>query len=192
VARAGGRPVIRSRQGGYGRPPHFWSKAQMPEDQKIPDRKLTEMQQRFVDCFTRGGEAAGNPGEAALAAGYAPDHAVEIGRQLLGKPHIVAAIDAALREAIGTRLTVQAVNVIESIIRNPDASLKLRGEMAVKVVEYSGLVERTKVEKAKQTGISSGCSLAEMTREELEEIVVKGKAVLDMAAETERQKIRLN
>ena len=102
---------------------------------------------------------------------------MEIARQLLVKPHVVAAIDAALREAIGTRLTVQAVNVIESIIRNPDASLKLRGEMACKVIEYSGIIERTKQHKAQETGLS-GRSLSEMTREELEMIVLRGAEAL--------------
>lgn len=154
----------------------------MFEDQKFPDRQLTEMQQRFVDCFTSGGETGADPKAAALAAGYSAENAVEIARQLLAKPHVVAAIDAALREAIGTRLTVQAVNVIESIIRNPNASLKLRGEMAVKVVEFSGLVERTKAHKALETGLGAK-RLAELTRAELEAIVAQGAAVLSAADE---------
>jgi hypothetical protein len=154
----------------------------MSENEQQKSRDLTEMQRGFVDFFTSGGETGADPEKAAIAAGYSEKNAGEIARQLLGKPHVIGAIDAALRDAIGTRLTVQAVKVIECIIRNPDASLKLRGEMAVKIVEFSGLVERTKAQKAQETGLG-GKSLAELTRGELEAIVAQGAAVLKAADE---------
>jgi phage terminase small subunit len=155
-------------------------------------RELTEQQRAFVLHFTTTPGTAGNAAAAARMAGYSQKNSAELGRQLLGKPHVQAAIDAALREAIGTRLTVLAVNVIESIINDPEASLKLRGDMAVKVIEFSGLVERTKAEKEKQTGIASGKKLAEMTRDELEAVVAQGVEVLKMADNLARQSARPN
>ena len=150
-----------------------------------PDRELNPQQKAFVLHFTSTPGAAGNAAEAARRAGYSPKNAAELGRQLQGKPHVQAAVDAVLREAIGTRLTVLAVNVIESIINDENANLKLRGDMAVKVIEFSGLVERTKAEKAGQAGLDK--PLSEMTRAELEGLVARGADVLKMADELARQ-----
>ena len=150
-----------------------------------PDRELNPQQKAFVLHFTSTPGAAGNAAEAARRAGYSPKNAAELGRQLLGKPHVQAAVDAVLREAIGTRLTVLAVNVIESIINDENANLKPRGDIAVKVIEFSGLVERTKAEKAGQAGLDK--PLSEMTRAELEGLVARGADVLKMADELARQ-----
>lgn len=156
------------------------------------DRELTEQQQAFVLHFTSTPGAAGNAAESARRAGYSQKNAAELGRQLLGKAHVQAAIDALLRDAIGTRLTVLAVNVIESIITDVNANLKLKGDMAAKVIEFSGLVERTKAAKAKESGLGFGKSLTEMTRAELEEVVARGADVLKMADELAQQSARPN
>jgi hypothetical protein len=132
-------------------------------------RDLTTMQAAFVHAFTCSAEAAGDPTKAAREAGYAESAARDIGRQLLEKPHVVAEIDAKLREEIGTRLTVKAVRVIEKILDNEEASLKLKGDMAVKILDYSGLADRTRVEKERTTGIAK--PLGEQTRDELAEMV---------------------
>lgn len=145
-------------------------------------RALTDMQAAFVAAFVSGPETGGKPTQAAIAAGYSEKTATQIARELLGKPHISAAIDEALRTAIGTELTVEAVAMVRSIMRNEEASLKLRGEMAVRIIEFSGLVERTKAQKAKDTGLGGGKTLAECSRDELEDIVRKGAAVLQAAA----------
>jgi phage terminase small subunit len=148
------------------------------------------MQQRFVDCYLTGDQTMGKPAKAAIAAGYAPKNADQLAHQLLQKPHVLVAIDKALRDAIGTRLTVKAVAVIENIIENPEASLKLRGDMAAKVIEFSGLIERTKAAKAKETGFDK--PIAEMTRAELEAVVARGVDVLKMADELAQQSARPN
>lgn len=150
-------------------------------------RQLNAQQQLFVLHYTTTDGVAGNAAAAARLAGYSEKYAADLGRQLLEKPHVQAAIDAALREAIGTRLTVKAVAVIESIIENKDASLKLRGDMAARVIEFSGLVERTKAQKAREAGLNIGKPLTEYTRAELEDLIRKGAEVLKMADEFARQ-----
>lgn len=156
------------------------------------DRELTKQQQAFVLHFTSTDGASGSPTKAARLAGYSTKYATDIGRQLLAKPHVQAAIDAELREKIATSLTVQAIGVIETIIKDTSASLKLRGDMAVKVIEFSGLVERTKAEKEKQTGLAEGKKLTELTREELERVVSQGAEVLKLADELAKQSARPN
>jgi phage terminase small subunit len=144
------------------------------------------MQARFVEAFTSG-PSAGNGTKAAIAAGYSKRTAAQIGCQLLKLSHVVAAIDAVIREEISTTLTVQAVTVIRTIITDEKAPLKLRGEMAARVVEYSGVIERAKLEKARQTGLDARTApgdkrLGEMSRGELEALVQAGAAVLHAAA----------
>ncbi len=144
-------------------------------------RPLNEKQAKFVYCLTSGGETGGDVAKSAAAAGYAKKHAGEIGRQLLEKPHVLAAVDIALREAIGARLTIKAVRTIERILDSTTATEKLKGEMAVRVIEFSGLADRTKHQKTNETGLG-GKTLAECSRAQLEDIVRKGAAVLQAAA----------
>lgn len=151
----------------------------MPDDGIEDDRNgLTERQAAFVEAFTNGADCAGNAVEAAVQAGYSKNSARNLASQLLSKSHVLLAIDEALRAAIGTRLTVKAVKVMETIIDSEDATLKLKGDMAAKLIEYSGLVDRTKIAKANETGIGTGKRLAEQTREELEAVVRQGQALL--------------
>jgi len=152
----------------------------------VGGRELTEKQRKFVECFTSGKDTAGNKEASALAAGYSKDCAYDIGHQLLDKPHVLAAIDAELRECITLGMTVEALAVIRMIITNPDANMRLRGDMAAKVIEYSGLVERTKMEKAKQTGLDGTVPLIAMSRQALEDTVRKGAAILTAAASLPR------
>lgn len=154
---------------------------QQDEDAAEGGEAMTEKQQAFVAAFVEGA-TAGNARNSALAAGYSEKSAHQIACQLLNHPKISSGIDARMREVISTRLTVKAVGVFETILDSEDASLKLKGEIASKVIEFSGLVERTKAQKAKDTGLGGGKTLAECSRTELEEIVRKGAAVLQAAA----------
>jgi len=146
-----------------------------------PGRPLTAKQAAFIDAYTVG-HTAGNSTKSAEIAGYSKKTCAQIGSDILKLPHINAAIEARLREAVGTALTVQAVAVIRRIINDEEAPLKLRGAMAVKVVEFTGMGERVKVEKAKETGLDGSKNLAEMSRAELERIVHQGAAILRAAA----------
>jgi phage terminase small subunit len=150
-------------------------------------RELTDKQARFVKAFTTG-PTAGNWSKSVLAAGYETSRPGPIGCALGKLPHVVAAIDAALREEIGATLTVQAIKVIRQIITDETAPLKLRGDMAAKVVEFSGVVSRIHAEKAAQTGLDAAGNaapkrLGELTRAELEAVVRNGAAILQAAAD---------
>lgn len=152
---------------------------------EIGQRELTQQQQRFVQEFTAG-KYAGNGQKSAVAAGYSEKTSAQIACALVKHPGVSLAIDEALREAIGTTLSVQAVACIRSIINDDNAPLKLRGEMSAKVLEYSGIVDRTKLERARKTGLDGRGAgdkrLSEMTREELEALVRGGAEVLQAAA----------
>lgn len=139
-------------------------------------RTLTDKQQAFVQAFA-GGPSAGNATQSAVVAGYSQSSAGQIGCALLKLSHINEAIDIALREAVGARLSAKAVATIERILDDPDASDRLKGELAAKVVQFSGLAERAQAQKTKETGLG-GQRLGELTREKLEQIVARGAALL--------------
>lgn len=83
-------------------------------------------------------------------------------------------------------LTSNAVRVIRTILADVNAPLKIKADMACKVVEFSGIVERVRIEKAKETGLNDVAAgpkrLGEMTRQELENIVRNGAAIMQAAA----------
>lgn len=148
-------------------------------------RELTEQQKAFVLHYTSTAGAVGNAAAAAREAGYSVKTSAEQGAQLLKKPHVQAAIDVALREAIGVSLSVKAVAVIESILDSKDASLKLKGDLAVKVIELSGLADRTQTQKAKDTGLAK--PLGEQSRAELEAFVQRAMAEMRGEAQTDER-----
>lgn len=101
-------------------------------------RELTDQQGRFVVAFTSEHGAIGNVTEAARRAGYSDKSAHEIGRQLLAKPHIRAAIDDAHRQQIGGALAAKAVGVLDAILSDPEASMKLKLDAAKTVLDRAG------------------------------------------------------
>jgi hypothetical protein len=161
-------------------------KFQIERASDLPARELTEQQARFVQEFISG-KSAGNALKSAVAAGYSQRTAGQIACALLKHPGVSAAIDEGLREAIGGALCVQAVALLRRVIGDEAAPLKLRADCAARVVEYSGIVERTKLHKGRETGLDGatgpeGKRLGEMTRGELEGLVRNGAAVLAAAA----------
>jgi hypothetical protein len=146
---------------------------------------LTQKQNLFVFEFTSGLDA-GNAAKSAQRAGYSAKCSQQIACALVKLPHVAAAVDAALRAAMGGILTAKAVQVIRSILDDKNAPLKLKGEMACKVVEFSGIVERVRIEKGRETGLDAPQAgpkrLGEMTRDELESMVRNGAALLQAAA----------
>jgi len=156
------------------------------EGDKSVHGELTEKQAAFVREFVRG-EHSGKVKQSTIAAGYSAATAAEIGWRLVRLPHVSAAIDAALREEIGVQLTAQAIGVMREIIGDKAAPLKLRGDIASRIVEYSGIVDRVRIEKARSTGLEASQapgvkSLGEMTRAELEAVCHQGAAILQAAA----------
>lgn len=150
------------------------------EEEVSEGRGLTEKQAAFVAAYVDG-PTAGNAKKSALAAGYSEISAGPQGCMLLKLPHVAQAIEAALREAIGTTLVVQAVDCIRTIINDPNAPQKLRGQLAAKVVEFSGLADRVQDEKAKQTGLG-GRKMTEIPIEDLERFAAAGIAMLEQRA----------
>lgn len=146
---------------------------------------LTHRQAAFVLAFTSG-KTAGNGVQSVIAAGYGTKNPGPMACALQKLSHVQAAIDRFLREEIGSTLTIEAIKVIRAIITDKNAPLKLRGEMAAKVVEFSGIVDRVKLEKARETGLDGAAAgpkrLGEMTRQELESLVQNGAAILSAAA----------
>jgi phage terminase small subunit len=154
-------------------------------DDESETKVLTSKQAAFVKEFTSG-PTAGNAAKSIIAAGYETKNAGPMACAICKLPHITAAIDAALRREIAGNLTIAAVRTMAAILGDKNAPLKIKADCAAKVIEFSGVVSRIKIEKANQTGlnvIDTGPKrLGEMTRVELEDMVRNGAAILHAAA----------
>ena len=142
-------------------------------------RALNDQQQAFVLHFTSSPGAIGNAAEAARRAGYSEKSARELGRQLLDKPHVQNAIERANRLLISHTLATKAVDLLERVMDDAEAPIKVRVEAAKTVLDRAGITamiaERDDAEDRAMK------SMSQMTREELEEIVRAGQAVIDEA-----------
>ena len=106
-------------------------------------RQLTEQQALFVTYYTSGDGSIGNAAESARRAGYSEASARDIGSQLMGKPHVKAAVEAAHRAALSGELTTLAVAALRGILREGStASEKNRLDAAKTVLDRAGLVSR--------------------------------------------------
>lgn len=101
-------------------------------------RDLTPQQADFVAHYTSTPGAIGNAAEAARRAGYSEASAREIGRQLLDKPHVRAAVDEANRRAVSGRLTTKAVALLERVIEDDNAPDRVRVDAAKAVLDRAG------------------------------------------------------
>ena len=110
---------------------------------------LNDQQQAFVIAYTSDPGAIGNASEAARRAKYSVKSARDIGRQLLAKPHVKAAVDAALRDHISGALASKAVEVLEGIIGDETAAPKLRLDAAKTILDRSGLIAPKAAERPK-------------------------------------------
>jgi phage terminase small subunit len=151
--------------------------------------ELSDQEREFVERYTSDPKAAGNATKSALAAGYAEGSAYNSGCRLMKRPRVRDAIDAALRSSLNGKLAVKAVSVLAAVLEDESANQKLRAEVAMKVVEYSGVIQRAQLEKAKETGLSSGKRLGEMSRDELAAIVAAGAALVAGRAQDSAQTI---
>ena len=99
---------------------------------------LTPQQADFVLHYTSTPEAIGNAAAAARLAGYSEQSARELGRQLLDKPHVRAAVDEANRQAVSGRLATKAVALLERVIEDESAPVKVRVDAAKAVLDRAG------------------------------------------------------
>lgn len=98
-------------------------------------RDLTEQQAAFVLHYTSTPGALGNAAESARRAGYSEASARELGRQLLDKPHIRAAVDEANRQNLSGRIYTKAVGLLERMIDDESVSMKVRLDAAKAVID---------------------------------------------------------
>lgn len=147
---------------------------------------FTDKQWHFVLSMTEG-QTAGNGAQSAYAAGYGEKNGGTIAAALLRLPHISKAIDAQLRAAIGGPLAAQSIQFLRRVLGDENANPKLRADIALKLVEFSGAVDRTKAEKTKETGLGSDKPMGEMSRADLERLVQAGAVVLAEAKTIEGQ-----
>lgn len=99
---------------------------------------LTPQQTDFVLHYTSTPAAIGNAAAAARLAGYSEPYARELGRQLLDKPHVRAAVDEANRQAVSGRLATKAVALLERVIEDESAPVKVRVDAAKAVLDRAG------------------------------------------------------
>ncbi|HYF09465.1 MAG TPA: terminase small subunit [Acetobacteraceae bacterium] len=130
---------------------------------------LTEPQAAFVLRFTSDPACIGNASAAARAAGYSERNAGEIGRQLLDKPHVRAAIDEAMRRQISGPMAAKASALLARVVDDETAPLKVRVEAAKTILDRAGIVPPTAFERAAEAvrKASDGKAIGEMTIEEI-------------------------
>lgn len=139
--------------------------------------QVTDQQQAFVNHFTNTPGAIGNASAAAKLAGYSPNCLGEIGRQLLEKPHVRKAIDAANRRLISGTLATKAVHLLERVIDDEAAPLKVRVEAAKTVLDRAGIVPLSVTER-ERAGNQDKKPLSEMTIEELDIFIRASQVVI--------------
>lgn len=119
---------------------------------------LTERHAIFVREFVE----HGNKIASALAAGYAQSTADTISSRIMRTPAVLAAIHVE----IGRRLVEDgalARRVIVDLVKDKDTPAKLRGELAVKLLDRAGHV----TPRAKAIEDDGGRSLHELSLDEL-------------------------
>jgi hypothetical protein len=139
-------------------------------------RSLTDMQNAFVVAFTSDSTARGNATVAARLAGYAETSARDLGRRLVGLPHIQDAIRASNLQQISGALASKAVGLLEKVLDDEEAPLKLRVEAAKTILDRAGYAASPTAPKS-----LSDKSLAVMTASELRETMRLAKIEMDRA-----------
>ena len=146
--------------------------------QQLTTHNLTDLQAAFVVAYTSAEGCRGKVKEAALAAGYSPKTAREIGRQALALPHVQAAIFEANKAQIGGPLLTLAVGVLRDILEDEKAPLKLRADAAKTILDRGGLpAVRAPDEPARRAK-----ELEELSIYELETVIRDAKEARDLAA----------
>jgi phage terminase small subunit len=139
---------------------------------EIQPRDLTDLQAAFVAAYTSDDGCRGRVKESAIAAGYSPKTAREIGRQVLALPHIQAAIFEANKRQISGPLATKAVHVVYEILHDENAPKKLKLEAAKTVLDRAGFVPPKADEPARSNYIKA---LTDMSIPELEKFIREGR-----------------
>lgn len=139
--------------------------------------RLTPMQAAFVDHYTATPGCIGNGAESARRAGYSPKAAKEAGSKLVNLPHVRTAIDQANRDKISGPIATLAIEVLESILRDSEASNKDRAMVAFGLLDRGGFAPATAGERkaaadARQRD-ANGRLYSEYTVEELDAAIAR-------------------
>jgi len=109
--------------------------------------QLTPMQAAFVDHYTTTPGCISNGAESARRAGYSEKSAKEAAAKLVNLPHVRAAIDRANRDKISGPIATLAIEVLKSILSDPEASRKDRAMVAFGLLDRGGFAQATAGER---------------------------------------------
>ena len=101
---------------------------------------LTDLQKRFALEYASNG---GNATAAAKAAGYSERSAHEIGRQQLGKPHVLELVRRHLMQ-LRARSGAVGLNALVEICESPKTPASARVSAARALCEHAGLLGTAK------------------------------------------------
>ena len=133
----------------------------------VGTRGLTEKQAEFVRSYVRNG---GKGVDAAKSAGYSGD-CRSVVWQNLRLPSVVAAIKAYQIQLFEGEITSLALGTIKEALQDQTLSMQHRATLAVKVVTHN-------LPKAPEAPSSDQKSPSDMSIEELEELVMRGRQQL--------------
>jgi phage terminase small subunit len=136
--------------------------------------KLNDQQAIFIHEYVCGG---GNASKAAREAGYSEKSAGQYAHELLQKPHIQAAIHAEQARQIGGELASMAVGVIRNILKDTSAANSVRLDAAKTALHIAGHV----APKAAEPPENKDKALSDMTADELESFIRRGRKALEKA-----------
>lgn len=134
--------------------------------------EITDLQEAFCQAYVANG-GIGNA--AAKTVGYGDPRNASF--KNLHLPKIRARIQEIVHERVGTRGAVIGYGVLVEIAQDTGAPPGVRHKCAVSLLEMAGFFR----DKGQNTEGLRRKSLAEMTREELEQVVAHGASVLKAA-----------
>lgn len=145
--------------------------------QLVATGALTDKQEAFTEHYVQNG---GIGTEAAKAAGYGGRHAV-VACELLKIPKVRARIQELVQIKLETKGAVVGYGVLMEIAQDPGAPPGVRRHCARDLLELAGFYKDKGADPRNPMK-----SLSEMTREELDEVVKQGAAVLQAASKVDR------
>ena len=154
----------------------------MSDVAKVRDRGLTDQQAAFVTHFTGTEGCIGNGAASARMAGYSEASARDIAAQLLGKPHVRAAVEQANRDRLSGPAATKAAAFLERVVDDEAAPLKVRVEAAKTILDRAGLMPPSVVERAAAVERENRGAkpLADMSLSELGREMARQKAAVEM------------
>ncbi len=134
---------------------------------------LTAKQAEFVRRVVRHGE---NPTQAARSAGY--NDPKSRSWEVSHNPRVIAAIRAETERCLYGELAPLALNTWRNILRDPDAPVRVRADVAKAVMDRSGHGPT----KPQDIDNNEKKDITDMSQAELEAFIRRGSAALEQAS----------